>query len=125
MGECPLGVFWSGEYRTDRTGDYGPVNVDKATLTNQSMFPVHSVLEEAAALASLNSILLNSNRPLWQVKAVLYLSSGATGICSSHFSDPKSKATWQAVGVIYRGRIKFTVVNADDLGMIHLFCGSM
>ena len=41
----------------------------------------NGALEEAAALASSNGIRLNSNRPLWQVKAVLYLSSGATGIC--------------------------------------------
>ena len=43
--------------------------------------PVHGVLEEAAALASSYGIRLNSNRPLWQVKVVLYQYSGGTGIC--------------------------------------------
>ena len=43
--------------------------------------PVHGVLEEAEALASLYGIRLNSNRPLWQVKVVFYRYSGATGIC--------------------------------------------
>ena len=40
---------------------------------------------------------------------------------SIHFWDLKSKTTWQAVGVwvFYRGRIKLTVVDAEDLGMIH------
>ena len=41
---------------------------------------------------------------------------------SIHFWDLKSKTTWQAVGVwvFYGGRIKLTVVDAEDLGMIHL-----
>ena len=42
---------------------------------------------------------------------------------SIHFWDLKSKTTWQVVGawVFYRGRIKLRVVDAEDLGMIHLF----
>ena len=43
--------------------------------------PVHGALEEAEALASSYGIRLNSNRPLWQVKVVLYRYSDATGIC--------------------------------------------
>ena len=43
--------------------------------------PVHGALEEAEALASSYGIRLNSNRPLWQVKVVLYQYSGAAGIC--------------------------------------------
>ena len=43
--------------------------------------PVHGVLEEAEALASSYGICLNSNRPLLQVKVVLYRYSDATGIC--------------------------------------------
>ena len=44
---------------------------------------------------------------------------------SIHFWDLKSKTIWQAVGVwvFYRGRIKLTVVDAEDLGIIHLFGG--
>ena len=42
--------------------------------------PVHGALEEAEALASSYGIRLNSNRPLWQVKVVLYRYSGVTGI---------------------------------------------
>ena len=42
---------------------------------------VLGALEEAEALASSWGIRLNSNRPLWQVKVVLYRYSGATGIC--------------------------------------------
>ena len=40
------------------------------------------------------------------MKVVLYRYSGATGV-------------W----VFYRGRIKLTAVDADDLGMINLFGG--
>ena len=42
---------------------------------------------------------------------------------SIHFGDLQSQTTWQAVGVFYCGRIKLTVVDAEDLGMIHLFGG--
>ena len=42
---------------------------------------VHGALEEAEALASSYGLCLNSNRPLWQVKVVLYRYPGATGIC--------------------------------------------
>ena len=38
---------------------------------------------------------------------------------SSHFWDPISKLTWQVV-VFYRGHIELTLVDAQDLGMIHL-----
>ena len=34
--------------------------------------PVHGALEEVEAFASSWGIRLNSNRPLWQVKVVLY-----------------------------------------------------
>ena len=43
--------------------------------------PVHGALEEAEALASSYGFSLNSDRPLWQTKVVLYRYSGATGIC--------------------------------------------
>ena len=44
---------------------------------------------------------------------------------SIHFWDLKSKTTWQAVEVwaFDRDRIKITVVDAEDLGMIHLLGG--
>ena len=41
------------------------------------------------------------------------------------FGIKSRKTIWQAVGVFYRGRIKLTVVDAEDLGMIHLFGESM
>ena len=44
---------------------------------------------------------------------------------SIHFWDLKSKTIWQAVEtwVFYRCCIKLTVVDAENLGMIHLFGG--
>ena len=80
------------------------------------MAPVRGALEEAEALASSYSIRLNSNMPLWQVKVVLYRYSGATGICQ--YPLLRSKAV-----IFYCGRIKLTVVDAENLGMIHLFGG--
>ena len=52
-------------------------------LDYTSVAPVHGAFEEAEALASLYGIHLNSNRPLWQVKLVLYRYSCATEICQS------------------------------------------
>ena len=42
--------------------------------------PIHGALEEAEAVAGSYGIYMNSNRPLWQEKVVLYWYSGATGI---------------------------------------------
>ena len=57
------------------------INGDKATLVSPYVAPVHGALEEVEELASSYGICLNSNRPLLQVKVVLYRYSGATGIC--------------------------------------------
>ena len=70
------------------------INTDKATLISPCSHGP-GALEEAEALASSYGIRLNSNKPLWQVKVVLYRYFGATGICQY----PLLKTTWQAVEV--------------------------
>ena len=87
--------------------------------------PVHGALEEAEALASSYGIRLNSNRPLWQAKVVLYQYSGATGICQYPLLRAKGENNLAGSRSprFYRGRIKLTVVDAEDLGEIHLFGG--
>ena len=63
---------------------------------------------------------LKSNRPLWQVKVVLHRYSVATGICQ--YPLLRSKVENNLAGSRSLS-IRLTVVDAENLGMIHLLGG--